>query len=333
MLTWWASLSFSLAAGLTSPAEAKPPQVRFDVAPAVACRDVTDEAFLSLYPGERLFEVRLEISSLISGDAADLAEYFFRMTSGQRGFRIVDYAPRTILASDYAGGIAVEEKAEQSGKAGVIISGPWQPATASGHLETDRKQTLTRKYELVAPLASVSASGTIEQGQGVYFKLRPSRQTSLEGSKEFQLVFRAPAAWRAGILHLFCEARGVSRGIVRAFDEPVRCGALEFPIALYRAGDEEARVIAERYALSSQKLRLSVADSQEEIQRRSYPTLAHELGGLLELTEPKIPPTWLQQILNDSVSGHGFENYLPAQVRSAAADYLIAKRELRRLTQ
>jgi hypothetical protein len=215
----------------------------------------------------------------------------------------------------------------------LAVAGVHEPLKLNGHGDIGAKKTLTTKYELAAPMDSVAASGTVEQGFGVYFKLRQSRQTNLEGSQQFQIIFRAPAEWRGDLLDIRCEAIGVDRGLVRQFDQRVRCGWHECTVALYRAGDVEAKTVAERYATSSQRLRIIAARSHEEIQRRSYPSWLHELGGLLDVTDPKIPASWLEQILTEPNSGHAFENRLPQQVRTAASAYLTAKRELRELTR
>ena len=317
---------------LTTAVEAKPPQVRFDTMPAVGCRDVTDDEFAFLHPGERLLEARFEISSILdSGAEADLTEFFFRMTSPQQSFHIVDYSPRTTLASDYCGGITIETKKEDSKGLGLTATGGWEAAKLTGNADAGSKNTLTTKYELVAPMESVIASGTIQNGYGVYFKLRRSRQGTLEGAKEYQVIFRAPVQWRGDILQVHCEARGMLKGFVHQLDEEVQCGVGQFPIALYLAGDEEAKRIAEQFVASNARLRLTAIQSQQEIKRRSYPTVLHELGGLLELAEPKIPPSWLEQLLSDVAPAHEFENRLPTQVRTAASEYLVAKRELRKL--
>ncbi len=315
-----------------SNANAKPPRVRFDMMPVVACRDVTDDEFAAVHPNERLIEAKFEISSMLDdGSESDLTEFVFRMTSPQQSFRVTDYSPRTKVASEYLGGILIEKKKEDSKGLGLVASGGWEAAKINAHGDAGSKESLTTKYELVAPVESVTASGTIQGGYGVYFKLRPSRQDTLEGAKSYQVVFRASSDWRADIMHVACEARGMQRGIVRQLDEEVRCGLAEFPVALYLAGDEQAKSVAAQFARSNQKLRTLAVKSRDEIKRRSYPTVFHELGGLLDVSKPKIPPTWLNQVLRDSVSGHEFENRLPAQVRSAASDYLTAKRELRKL--
>ena len=151
-----------------TPADAKPPNVRFDTLPAVACRDVTDDEFAAVNPGERLLEAKFEISSMLdSGSEADLTEFFFRMTSPQQSFRIADYSPRTKLASDYNGGITIEKKQEDSKGLGLAVTGGWYAPNVTGHGDASRKQTLTTKYELVAPMESVTASGTIQPKRSV----------------------------------------------------------------------------------------------------------------------------------------------------------------------
>ena len=333
--TPWTSVFFALViiGSPAVPAWAKPPRIQFDMLPAVACRDVTDEEFLKVHPGERLFEAKFEISSLLAaGEEDDLREFFFRMTGPQQTLRIVDYSPRTTLASDFNGGITFEEREEKTKGAGLAVSGLVEPVKISGQGDAGTKTTLTKKYELAAPLESVAASGTIEDGFGVYFKLRQSRQTNLEGSKEFHLIFRAPSDWRGDLLDVHCEASGIEHGIIHQFDETVSCGWADFPVALYRGGDAEARAAAERYVASAHQLRVTASASRDEIKRRSYPTVLHELGGLFDVAEPKIPASWLQQILTGQASGHGFENRLPAQVRSAASSYLVAKKAMRELS-
>ena len=156
---------------------AKSPRVRFDTMPAVGCRDVTDDEFALLYPDERLLEAKFEISSILdSGSESDLTEFFFRMTSPQQSLHVVDYAPRTTLASEYNGGIVIEKKKEDSKGIGLAATGGWEAAKLTGHGDAGTKNTVTTKYELVAPMESVTASGTVQNGYGVYFKMRRCRQ-------------------------------------------------------------------------------------------------------------------------------------------------------------
>ncbi|HPM83158.1 MAG TPA: hypothetical protein PLF81_20795, partial [Candidatus Anammoximicrobium sp.] len=88
-------------------------EVSFDVMPTVGCRDVTTAEFAEANPDERLIEAHVEVSSLIrQGNEGDLLQYFYRFDSPRRTMRIVDYTPKTTLASDVAGNVTIEKKKE-----------------------------------------------------------------------------------------------------------------------------------------------------------------------------------------------------------------------------
>ena len=80
----------------------------------------------------------------------------------------------------------------------------------------------------------------------MYFKLRPSRRQTLEGGKEFTLVFRVPADWRGDFVQLTCRATGTLRSVMPALNESLTCGTRRFTIALYAAGDPGAQAAAEQ---------------------------------------------------------------------------------------
>jgi hypothetical protein len=58
------------------------------------------------------------------------------------------------------------------------------------------------------PKHAVVVSGTSSEGRGVFFKLKRSSQTSLEGVHELSVAFAVPANWRAGEVQVSCSARG-----------------------------------------------------------------------------------------------------------------------------
>src|SRR5262245_41533041 len=80
----------------TSAAIAEAPRVRFDMPYAVACRDVTTAEFTQTYPGYKLMEAKLEISSLLAaGQEKDLTQFFIRVESPAHTLVITDYLPKT----------------------------------------------------------------------------------------------------------------------------------------------------------------------------------------------------------------------------------------------
>jgi hypothetical protein len=329
--------SLLLLCSVAAGADAAAPQVHFDTARVVACRDVSTEEFLAANPGERLLEVRLEVSSLIvHGREENLLQYYYQLTSPNRSLQVADYHPRTTAASEYVGNIGIEERAESSKSAGIAVTGAWDflvKATGSGDIGS--KDSSSVRYELVPPQESLAASGTIYRGYGVYFKLKRMRQSLLEGSKEFVVVLRAPAGWRGDFMHLHCQAVGRSRGVVKQLDEEKICGRNDFLIALHLEADERSKQTAEEFVDAAIQLRRAAALNERGIQRRRYPTVLHEFGGLFGAVEPKLSESWLRDVLY-LAQDQGLEQVtdrLPDDVRAAAIDYVAARDELLQLQE
>jgi hypothetical protein len=327
------------AAGWPSAAvTADPPSVYFDVTPVVACRDASTTEFAAANPDEKLIEARIRVSSLIhSGDESDLLQYFYRVDSpGPTTVRIHDFAPKTTLASDVAGNVSIERKKEQSQGAGLTVSGPHDlPLKVTGSGDLGSKSLDAVRYELVPPMTAVAASGTIHRGQGVYFKLKPSRSSSLEGEKEFVLVFRVPASWRGEVVYVSCIATGVKRALVPSLNDNVICGRRRSIVALHADGDVAAKLVAERLVSAESDLLQSIAVNQREIQRRRYPTIAHQVGKFLDVVEPALPDDWAQYVMyggpHDEIEQ--IARRLPTDVREAVSRYTGVRRELASLTR
>ena len=109
----------------TAGSFAGPPAVQFDVRSVVECRDVTTAEFAATNPDERLVEARFQVSTLIQhGNADDLIQYLYRIESRQGTAQVVDYQPKTTLATDIIGNLGIENKREDAKSLGVTVSGP-----------------------------------------------------------------------------------------------------------------------------------------------------------------------------------------------------------------
>ncbi|MCA9261065.1 MAG: hypothetical protein KDA61_17740, partial [Planctomycetales bacterium] len=97
----------------------------------------------------------------------------------------------------------------------------------------------------VAPQQVVVASGTIDEQHGALFKLRPSPQTTLEGAHELTMQLAVPSNWRGGSLRVRCGARGQERFLW--IKQSKSWNVVEAPIALFLAGDSEARHAAYKF--------------------------------------------------------------------------------------
>ena len=323
----------SLASGPV--AVASPPRVEFDVPLVITCADVTTDEYSAQHPQHRLLEATFEISSLISrGTEADLVECIYRFVSPGTSVRVTDYRPRTTLASDYASGISIEKKDEKTKSAGVVLNGAWDHLIqASSNSSIGSKRTESERYELVEPMDTVAASGTLNNAQGVYFKLRNSRQRNLEGSTVFTIIFSTPYDWKTSLLEVDCRARGYDRGVVRQLDELTDCGQVRMRVVLVGVGDETSQQLGEIFVRAERQLRQLAVASREDLHRHNYPTLLHEIGGFLDVVKPKIADTWLQQLLDHPQLAAREKTYrqLPPKLRAAAEVYLAAHQRLDQL--
>ena len=142
---------------------------------------------------------------------------------------------------------------------------------------------------------TVAASGTTGRSTGVYFKLRSSRQTSLEGSKQFVLVLRVPRSWGGDLLYMRCRAVGLQSSLLK---ECRISQSSDFVIALYLERDAESKSRAAAYVEAERQLRRIATAHRDEINNRRWPSLLHKLGRAVNAVEPKIPVDWLHQFIH-----------------------------------
>jgi hypothetical protein len=311
-------------------------KVFFDLPRTTPCRDVTTAEFFLSNPNERLVEARFQISSLIrSGGEDDLVQFFYRFDCRTPGAEVVGYLPQTTLTSDVAGNVGVQRINEDSKTLGLAVTGAFDhivSGTGTGNLNS--KNTTNIQYDLLPPLEMVAASGTLNRGTGVYFKLKPNSQSSLEGGKEFIVVLRVPHDWRGDMMEVRCQASGYRNTSAPPFEERGSIGGQRFLVALYMEGDEQAKQISQHFATCEQQLRNLAVANRRAIQKQAYPSTAHRFGRIIAVVEPKIPADWLDRVIFAPASAD-LEEYLdrlPDEVLAAAEQFVTAKRELATLT-
>lgn len=306
-------------------------RVTFDVPATVAARDVTTPELQAVRPHERLVEIKVHISTLHRGEPADELQLFHRFDFPQRGIEIVDYLPKTTMATDVAGNITIETQNEDCNTLGLVLTGSQPPLTATLNGSASDKQSKTIKYELLPPLETVAASGTLNRRAAAYFRLKPTPRISLEGDKEFVLIARVPATWRGTYLLLRSHATGEQSMAAPPFRETVTLGHASFVLGVYLEGDVEAQRAAQQFALAEQHLRVSVAQHQKQIERRAYPTVIHKVGAMLSLADPKVPADWLETLIYAPPASDAPLARLPRPVLDAAEQYQVAREALARL--
>lgn len=218
MQTASSQLAFVLCAVFVAPVGALADSgVEFDIARAVECRDVTPRERLAQYPMQRLIEVSLPVSVRfhdVSRD--DVDEIDIEVSGAMAGLRVQDFAPATQLASEITREIETTTTSKKvrslDGTLGGSLPIPGAEAAArvtpSISASLSGGETAIEKINRLPPKHVVVVSGTTAEGRGVFFKLKRTSQTSLEGVHEMAVTFVAPRTWPAIALKVECSAVG-----------------------------------------------------------------------------------------------------------------------------
>ncbi len=227
------------------------PQVEFDFARSVECRDVTPAERLMQYPSQRLVEFALPISVRFRDvPLDDVDELTVEINGPQTGMRVYDFAPATQLTSDIVNPIetTTTNKSARSidGSLGGALPVPYAAeiahVTPTINAGISKGETTTHKLDRLPPKHAVVVSGTSSEGRGVFFKLKPSSQTSLEGVHDLAVTFVVPAGWRGGEVHVACSAGGQRK--VLFIKQSATLGSEGSMVRLYLTGRGSVRRVA-----------------------------------------------------------------------------------------
>lgn len=314
-------------------ARAEPPRVKFDVARVVACRTVFVPEGSEAHPHEKLVRATFDVSVLLAGGSeADVEQLFYRIYSPEESIRVVDHLPRTEVGSSVAGKIAVEKHEEEDARLGANLAGEYAPwVTGSLEGSVGGKTGVTIKYELLPKQELLAASGTFNRASGVFYKLKPGPQASLEGARQFVVLFRVPKWWRGETLVIECQATGIDRGLIGALDSTESCGAARFEIGLHQAGDTAAQLAMQQYLAAEDKLSAALHRHaravSEALSHSSVPGYAELAAYVTSGSEQDLR----RELLARSSSTDKHHAELPREVRVAVEGLTIARRQVQAL--
>jgi len=260
--------------GWESTAPAAETVVVFDLPTSVACRDITPEGFAQANPDRRVFEARLEISTRIAGEEAPIEELAFEFISPDGRWAVYDYFPRTTVEAEFAEPICVtktHENARSRGASlGVAVPTPIGGVTPGLNGQIGNKDVVTETAKRIAPKKAVLVSGTLDEGQGVFFEWKPSTQHPWAGTRVHVVHFVAPATWQADWGQLICRTKLADYGIFRKSHddrESIRT------IALHRQGSRLGAQAAAQLSAAQSKYLRAIAPQGESGERAAKPFL------------------------------------------------------------
>lgn len=329
------ALCFSFATAIPTIGAAASPLVTFDVPATIACQEVTSEDFARNYPGEKLVEFVVDVSTFASSpQAEDLVELQFKAYCDRALGRVHHYEPQTQLEPLSVGSVSVEKRTESARSFGLSTGGISDKLKFGGEVDFARKDSELKKYDAPAAVRQIAASGTLHRGRAAFFKFAPSNAWSLEGNRQVLLQLRVPQNWRGGPLTLDCESSRIKPAMIESKGQRQLVGRQRFTIALYMAGDVHAKQTGNAWLQSERSLRKAAIENEKAIRKASYPKTIDRIALFVGAAEPKIPADWLNRIISQSLDDASarWTNLLPAPVSEATSRYLLARHEFQLLS-
>jgi hypothetical protein len=221
-------------------ASAEDARAKFDVPDKIECKDVTPAKCAAAHPDLKVIEAKVRISASIEEGSEDsIVDFTYMIASPKMRLKILDYLPNTTLESQYADDrIEVADKIEDTTTTNVEGIAGYSIFSLSAARNQVNRRTENNQYERIAPKSLVLASGTMNRGHGVFYKLRRSNTASLEGAKEFTYLAIVPKEWRADYCTIVCTSRANKRTLLGS--SVVSAGAVRIDVGMYMSDDREA---------------------------------------------------------------------------------------------
>jgi hypothetical protein len=252
---WYAIFVWISTAGITASTVASP-YVQFDFARSAETRDVTPEPRTERLARYRLVQLTLPVSVRFHGlTPDDVDELNIEINGAAAGLRVFDFAPATQLASDVAKPIETTTTTTRARSLEATLGGelPLPYAEVVAHVAPSMSagisgsETAVEKMNRLPPKHAVVVSGTSSEGRGVFFKLKRSSQTSLEGVHDLSVTFVVPPEWRGGDVRVGCSARG--RRKVLWLEQPATLGGAAGIVRIYAPGRAPVYQVAKPVAV------------------------------------------------------------------------------------
>lgn len=211
----------------------------------IECQDVTPHKCAAVHTTMKVIEAKFRISaSFLDGGEDSTVDFVYMLSSPGMRLKVLDFLPNTTLESTTAEDqIEVVDSTESSDATSGEAKVGYGVLGLTAGKSFNNKRTESNKYKRVAPKNLVLASGTTNRGHGVFYKLRPSRDASLEGAKEFTFLAMVPKTWRGDWCSVVCCARANKRSVTST---SVAISGIEHAhVGLFLAGDTEASQLSD----------------------------------------------------------------------------------------
>jgi hypothetical protein len=274
-----------------------------------------------------LMAVRLSVpvtSEITSADRQNIDEFRFDISWQQSRYPVTDYGPRTQTTSSIQGTIDIETHKDRSATFGLALKGAEIPVIGgTARADAAVRDAKEVRYQEIPRHDVLVASGTVDRGTGVFFRFHRSRRETLEGSRDLSVTFRVPRDWKAGLLHVKCQANG-QRKVAGLWKEPIQISRT-FLLPIYLASSGNARDRAVEYVRAEHGLRtVSVAGKEPSNAVPQPKTIEQTLRGVFSLANNRASIESQSRVVRYRV---------PMSVSNAKGRYKNAREELLQLSR
>ena len=311
---------------------ARSPLVAFDVPAIVVAEPVNPVVVSAPTTGGELMRLRIPVSSLIAPEySGSVTELLVELSSPSQTLRVVDFWPKNEIYSEYEGTVSVEASRQKDEHFSFNLAAAYPgigQAAAGGDFRN--KLNVQESYQRRPPIHTLTSSGTIRQGFGVFFKFRPGPLDCVEGSRDIAILVEAPRGWRADMLQVRMTATGVASSGAYNNQQSRLVATDQLWIATHREGDGAAAAQALNYVRQERRLRGLAANQHKEVEKRSLPTFWHKMGVAMDVVDSRIPVDYLSAAIFGPAKQQ-FEQgtqRLPVDLRVAILDYWDQRAQL-----
>ncbi len=312
----------SAPAGWVSP-------VAIDVPPLVIARrlpSVTSDW------SHRHVEIELRVSALLSDvQTPQLEQLQIDIVPRQTEWAAIDYAPRTLAASDIEGPIEVTRSDERASKFSGTIDGAYgQLVTAHLGGSQDTKTAESTQFRRQPRRQTVTAAGTIARGRGVRYSFRASSTQPLEGERVLRIIYEVPRGFRGGLVDVSVSAHTAAPtghwtdlspiSLPTLGDEPGPTAHRQFIVAVVSEGDTRARTTASDLITAERRLVARARDLAAQSRPSTLTSLVRQVTARIDADNDT---DWLSRLLAGTADPY-FDpaiRRLPTELRVLALDY------------
>jgi hypothetical protein len=297
--------------------------ISFDVAAKIAAQQVNAET-----SHEKMIVLPIKLSVFVSpNEHAVLNSVVFVFDCPTAEFQVVDFLPKTTLDTSYAGNVAVNYAAVKQQQLAFDATGYYKALTgayATGAYRNDSQ--MSANFAMLPPRELVLATGTVERGSGVYFKLQQTSQRTIEGEHCLFVIAKVPQHWRGDVARLRCYAYGKENSLLSSFEEERKLSQQDFLIALHAASDTAAEQSAQQFLQHEQQFRQLAAQERHAIERNTTPKMLRTVG----IQASTLPNSWISDWLYGPTQMEKLQR-LPNTVKHAAVTYANSRSALHAL--